>query len=109
MQSRRSAPSILFTALAATVVIVPWAISGSDSGEHQTASDAAPQLTQQPLDNLTVGESIREVHQDTPFSMVAITADDLDGTTARVRAQQTDGAGGPGYEAETLEGVGPEG
>ena len=108
MQSRRSAPSILFTALAATVVIVPWAISGSDSGEHQTASDAAPQLTQQPLDNLTVGESIREVHQDTPFSMVALTSPDLRGTSARVRARKDDGSWGPWYQAENLDGVGAD-
>lgn len=108
MQSRRSAPSILFTALAATVVIVPWAISGSDSGEHQTASEAAPQLTQQPLDNLTVGESIREVHQDTPFSMVALTSPDLRGTSARVRARKDDGSWGPWYQAENLDGVGAD-
>ncbi|OMB82723.1 N-acetylmuramoyl-L-alanine amidase [Mycolicibacterium conceptionense] len=108
MQSRRSAPSILFTALAATVVIVPWAISGTDAGEHPTAADAAPKLTQQPLDNLAVGESIREIHQDTPFSMVALTSPDLRGTSARVRARKDDGSWGPWYQAENLDGVGAD-
>lgn len=108
MQSRRSAPSILFTALAATVVIAPWAISGTDAGEHPTAADAAPKLTQQPLDNLAVGESIREIHQDTPFSMVALTSPDLRGTSARVRARKDDGSWGPWYQAENLDGVGAD-
>src|SRR4029079_12565203 len=54
------------------------------------------------------GETIREIHQDTPFSMVALTADSLDGTTARIRAQHADGGWGPWYDAETLEGVGPD-
>ncbi len=92
-----------------TVVILPWAVNGVP------ANPGPPPvvISQQPLADLAAagatGETIREVHQDTPFSMVAITADDLDGTTARVRAKQSDGAWGPWYEAETLEGVGPEG
>lgn len=108
MQSRRPAPSILFTALAATVVIVPWAISGSEFGKDPDPSDTAPQLTQQPLDNLAVGESIREVHQDTPFSMVALTSADLRGTSARIRARKDDGSWGPWYQAENLDGVGAD-
>ncbi|MED5816474.1 N-acetylmuramoyl-L-alanine amidase [Mycolicibacterium sp. 050232] len=108
MQSRRSAPSILFTALAATVVIVPWAIAGTDSGEQSEQPSAAPQLTQQPLDNLAVGESIREIHQDSPFSMVALTSPDLRGTSARVRALKDDGSWGPWYQAENLDGVGAD-
>ncbi|MBU9767176.1 cold-shock protein [Mycobacterium sp. TNTM28] len=108
MQSRRTAPSLLFTALAATVVIVPWAISESGSDEQHGPSASAPQLTQQPLDNLTTGESIREVHQDTPFSMVALTSADLRGTSARVRARQDDGSWGPWYAAENLDGVGAD-
>ncbi len=68
----------------------------------------APQLAQQPLTGLGGGETIREVHQDSPFSMVAVTAEDLTGTTARVRAKKPDGSWGPWYDAETLEGVGPD-
>ncbi|OCB44296.1 cold-shock protein [Mycobacterium vulneris] len=108
MQSRRSAPSLLFTALAATVVIVPWAITGTDSGEQSDQAGAAPQLTQQPLDNLAVGESLREIHQDSPFSMVALTSPDLRGTSARVRARKDDGSWGPWYQAENLDGVGAD-
>ena len=68
----------------------------------------APQFAQQPLTGLGGGETVREIHQDTPFSMVALTAEDLTGTSAQVRAKKSDGSWGPWYEAETLEGVGPE-
>ena len=70
---------------------------------------AAPQVAQQPLAALGGGETIREIHQDTPFSMVALTSGDLTGTTARVRAKKPDGSWGPWYDAETLEGAGPTG
>ena len=106
MPSRRSAPSILLTAIAATVVMVPWAVDGFD--RTQPIPDSAPVITEQPLDNLGGGETIREVHQDTPFSMVALTAQDLRGTTARVRARKDDGSWGPWYQAETLDGVGAD-
>ena len=45
-------------------------------------------IVERPLTGIGGGETIRDVHQDTPFSMVALTADDLTGTEARVRAQQ---------------------
>ncbi|MGV9801999.1 N-acetylmuramoyl-L-alanine amidase [Mycobacterium sp. NPDC003449] len=109
MQSRRHVPSILFTALAATVVILPWALAGTPGSDDAQAVDTAPALAEQPLANLTGGESVREVHQDTPFSMVALTAQDLRGTSARVRARKDDGSWGPWYQAETLDGVGADG
>ena len=65
-------------------------------------------MAQQPLTDLGGGETIREIHQDTPFSMVALTSQDLTGTSARVRAKKADGSWGPWYDAETLEGVGAE-
>jgi uncharacterized protein with LGFP repeats len=104
---QRPAPSILFTALAATVVLLPWAISGVPDRDDPPAM-AAPQLVQQPLTDLGGGETIRELHQDTPFSMVALTADDLTGTSARVRAKKDDGSWGPWYDAEHLDGVGAD-
>lgn len=107
MLYRRPAPSILFTALAATVVLLPWAISGVPESDD-TSSMAAPQLAQQPLTDLGGGETVRELHQDTPFSMVALTADDLTGTSARVRAKKDDGSWGPWYDAEQLDGVGAD-
>lgn len=67
-----------------------------------------PLIVERSLTGIGGGETIREVHQDTPFAMVALTADDLNGTSARVRAKKPDGAWGPWYEAETLDGVGPE-
>jgi uncharacterized protein with LGFP repeats len=104
---RRRAPSILFTALAATVVLLPWTLSGVPGDDHRPAADN-PQVTQQPLANLAGGETIREIHQETPFSIVALTSEDLTGTTAQVRAQKNDGSWGPWYDAEPLEGVGPD-
>ncbi len=100
---------MLFTAIAATVVMLPMAVYGIPGNDGpDTSSPAAPQLAQQPLNGLGGGETVREIHQSTPFSMVALTADDLTGTSARVRAKKPDGTWGPWYEAEALEGVGPD-
>ena len=107
MLYRRRVPSILFTALAATVLLLPWAITGIPGDDRQPVVES-PQMAQQPLTDLGGGETIRELHQDTPFSMVALTSEDLTGTTARVRAKKADGSWGPWYEAEHLEGVGPD-
>lgn len=98
---------MLFTAIAATVVMLPWAINGLPGDDERPAIEA-PKVAQQPLTGLGSGETIREIHQDTPFSMVALTAQDLTGTSARVRAKKADGTWGPWYEAEALEGVGPD-
>jgi uncharacterized protein with LGFP repeats len=105
---RRPAPSILFTAIAATIVMLPWAINGLPGDDDEPPSVGAPQLAQQPLTGLGGGETIREIHQDTPFSMVALTAEDYTGTSARVRARKADGTWGPWYQAEALGGVGPD-
>ncbi len=107
MLYQRPAPSILFTALAATVVLLPWAISGAPDPDERPAK-AAPQMVQQPLTDLGGGETVRELHQDTPFSMVALTSADLTGTSARVRAKKDDGSWGPWYDAEQLDGVGAD-
>ena len=77
---------MLFTAIAATVVMLPWAINGLPGDDERPALEA-PKVAQQPLTGLGSGETIREIHQDTPFSMVALTAQDLTGTSARVRAK----------------------
>jgi len=102
--SRRPTPTILFTAIAATVVILPWAITGgpgSDRKDGPSAADAV--LNQQPLTGLGGGETLREISQPTPFSMVALTGSDLTGTTARVRAKRPDGSWGRWYDTDTLE------
>ncbi|OBB61722.1 cold-shock protein [Mycobacterium sp. 852013-51886_SCH5428379] len=106
MLSRRPVP-ILFTALAATIVMLPLAIDG-DSGDTAAPAVDPLILTEQPLEGLGGGETIREIHQDTPFAMVALTAADLTGTSARVRAKKADGSWGPWYDAEPLEGVGED-
>ncbi len=89
------------------MVLLPWALSGAP-GDDPTPQVPAPQVAQQPLTDLGGGETIREIHQETPFSMVALTAEDLTGTTARVRAEKADGSWGPWYEAEQLGGVGAD-
>lgn len=94
----------MFTALAATVVILPWAITGAPGSDRKDGPSAADTvLNQQPLTGLGGGETVREISQPTPFSMVALTGSDLTGTTARVRAKRPDGSWGPWYDAETLE------
>ncbi len=60
-------------------------------------------LNQQPLTGLGGGQTIREISQSTPFSMVALTGTDLTGTTAQIRAKRADGTWGPWYKADTLE------
>lgn len=50
-----------------------------------------------------VGAQVKELSQETPFSMVAITARDLVNTTAKLRARQQDGTWGPWYDADPLE------
>jgi uncharacterized protein with LGFP repeats len=106
---RRQLPSLLFSAVAATAVLVPLAVYGVPSTPDRTPLATTPLIVERPLTGIGGGETIRDLHQDTPFAMVALTADDLSGTSARVRAKKTNGSWGPWYEAETLEGVGPEG
>ena len=88
-------------------MLLPWAINGIPE-DSETPAVAAPTMVQQPLADLGGGETIREIHQDTPFSMVALTAGDLTATSARVRAKKADGSWGPWYETEQLQGVGAD-
>jgi uncharacterized protein with LGFP repeats len=106
---RRQLPSLLFSAVAATAVLLPLGVYGSSNTPERTPLATTPLIVERPLTGVGGGETIRDLHQDTPFAMVALTADDLSGTSARVRAKKPDGSWGPWYEAETLEGVGPEG
>lgn len=97
---------MLFTAIAGTLVILPWALPSTPFDEDRRPLAEQTRLAQQPLTDLGGGETIREVHQDTPFSLVALTAADLSGTSARVRAKKPDGSWGPWYKTENLDGVG---
>ena len=60
-------------------------------------SPSRPSSRSSRLTGIGGGETVREVHQDTPFSLVALTAADLSGTSARVRAKKSDGSWGPWY------------
>jgi uncharacterized protein with LGFP repeats len=92
---------VLLTAIAATVVIVSWLANATrDRGPHATPPRARDtQLTEQPLIGLGGGVTVREITQDTPFSLVALTGD-LAGTFTRVRAKRPDGSWGPWYQTE---------
>jgi uncharacterized protein with LGFP repeats len=107
--SRRQLPSLVFSAVAATAVIVPLAMYGVPGEAVRTPLATTPLIVERPLTGIGGGATVRELHQDTPFAMVALTADDLSGTSARVRAKKPDGSWGPWFDAESLEGVGPEG
>ncbi|MEB3033459.1 N-acetylmuramoyl-L-alanine amidase [[Mycobacterium] nativiensis] len=99
MPTRRPPPTIKLTATVATVLILPWAL-GYGSGFKPTdtpPSAAATKLNQQPLPDLGPGVTVREITQDEPFTMVALTGADLSGTSARIRAKQADGSWGPWY------------
>ncbi|MFE9787567.1 N-acetylmuramoyl-L-alanine amidase [Nocardia salmonicida] len=50
-----------------------------------------------------VGAQVKEITQDTPFSMVALTARDLANTTTKLRARQLDGNWGPWYSADPVD------
>ncbi|WP_309230302.1 N-acetylmuramoyl-L-alanine amidase [Nocardia sp. SYP-A9097] len=50
-----------------------------------------------------VGAQVKELSRDTPFSMVALTAPELIGTTALIRAKRTDGGWGPWYPTEAVD------
>lgn len=102
MPRRRPAPLLLLTAIAASVVLVPWAIDGVPPGADVPQA-ADTRLVEEPLAGLGGGETIRELTQDAPFSMVALTGDDLTGTEVKVRARHGDGNWGPWYDAETLQ------
>ena len=93
---------MLFTAIAATVVILPWAAGPATGHREQPARPGDTQLAQQPLVGLGGGVTVREISQATTFSMVALTGGDLTGTSARIRARHADGSWGPWYETETL-------
>ncbi|BBZ42217.1 LGFP repeat-containing protein [Mycobacterium conspicuum] len=101
---------MLLTAIAATVVIVSWIADPT----RETGPAAAPEtrLAEHPLTGLGAGITVREVSQDLPFSLVALTGD-LAGTSTRVRAKRADGSWGPWYQTDFETGradaVGPVG
>ncbi len=90
---------MLLTAIAATAVIVSWALNRPPVSTHERPPAHDTQLTEQPLIGLGGGVTVRELTQDTPFSLVALTGD-LAGTSTRVRAERPDGSWGPWYQTE---------
>ena len=90
---------MLLTAFAATVVIVSWIVYPARESAPAAAPAPDTQLAEHPLTGLGGGISVREVTQDAPFSLVALTGD-LTGTSTRVRAKRSDGSWGPWYQTE---------
>ena len=91
---------MLLTAIAATVVVVSWV--GDATRDRRGPEAPRPrdtELVEQPLIGLGGGVTVREVTQDTPFSLVALTGD-LAGTSTRVRAKRPDGSWGAWYQTE---------
>ncbi|WP_193791115.1 LGFP repeat-containing protein [Mycobacterium paraense] len=100
MSSRSRAPTMLLTAIAATVVIVSWVGDAThDRRAPEPPRSQDTQLAEQPLIGLGGGVTVRELSQGTPFSLVALTGD-LAGTSTRVRAKRPDGSWGPWYQTE---------
>ncbi|KIQ17040.1 cold-shock protein [Rhodococcus sp. Leaf7] len=64
---------------------------------------AAPTPPPAPVDPADAGAVVKEVSQETPFSMVALTADQLGSAVARVRAQLDDGSWGPWNETQPID------
>ncbi|UXA07064.1 LGFP repeat-containing protein [Mycobacterium sp. SMC-2] len=93
-------PTTLLTAIAATVVVVSWvADTTRDRGAPGPPPAHETQLAEQPLIGLGGGVTVRQISQDTPFSLVALTGD-LAGTSTRVRAKHLDGSWGPWYQTD---------
>ncbi|TAM68022.1 MAG: cold-shock protein [Mycobacterium sp.] len=91
---------MLLTAVAATVVIVSWVGDTTrDRGTSSPSPARGTRLVEQPLIGLGAGVTVREIGQDTPFSLVALTGD-LAGTSTRVRAKRPDGSWGRWYQTE---------
>ena len=71
MSSRRpKTPTILFTAIMASVVVVPWAVNRMPARHNVPVADETL-LVSQSLTGWAAGRRSREVSQETPFSMVA--------------------------------------
>lgn len=91
---------MLLIAIAVTVVVVAWVVDSTQKKATPAPPEArGTQLTEQPLIGLGGGVTVRELTQDTPFSLVAMTGD-LTGTSARVRAKRLNGSWGPWYQTE---------
>ncbi len=69
--------------------------------------DGLPQITTAPDPNggpiARVGATVKELTRETPFSLVALAADDIAATDALIRARNNDGSWGPWSATEPLE------
>ncbi|WP_280272328.1 N-acetylmuramoyl-L-alanine amidase [Nocardia wallacei] len=76
----------------------PALAPGADPHSPALAPGAvAPELADR------VGAEVKELSRETPFSMVALTAENLSGTKALVRAKTSDGSWGPWFSTEQVD------
>ncbi|WP_227978903.1 N-acetylmuramoyl-L-alanine amidase [Nocardia spumae] len=76
----------------------PAPIPGADPAAPALSPGAVPpDMTDQ------VGAQVKELTRDTPFSMVALTAEELADTTSLIRAQQSDGTWGPWFPTDQVD------
>ncbi|WP_051494576.1 N-acetylmuramoyl-L-alanine amidase [Nocardia nova] len=76
----------------------PAQVPDGDPSEPALAPGAVPpDLSDQ------VGAEVKQLTRDTPFSMVALTADQLADTTSLIRAQQADGTWGAWYPTDQVD------
>ncbi|MGF7124879.1 N-acetylmuramoyl-L-alanine amidase [Rhodococcus sp. BE178] len=61
----------------------------------------APETTTVPADQL--GATVKEITRDEPFSMVALTAPDLESTVTKLRAKLADGSWGEWFTPDVIE------
>lgn len=65
------------------------------------APTPAPETTSIPADQL--GATVKEIKRDEPFSMVALTASNLESTVTKVRAQLADGSWGQWFTPDVID------
>jgi uncharacterized protein with LGFP repeats len=76
----------------------PAVIPGADPAAQTLAPDlVSPELADK------VGAQVKELTRDEPFSMIALTAKDMAGTTAMIRSQNSGGGWGPWYRASQVD------
>lgn len=79
---------------------------GSESSATTPSGTSTPPAPGQPGAGTPEGAVVKEVSQDTPFSMVGLTWEGLSNSTAHIRAKQPNGQWGPWVSADAAHGPG---
>lgn len=95
-------PTELLPPLSSTTA--PSTSSGTTAPGTTTPGTTTPSSSA-PTADTPAGAVVKEVSQETPFSMVGLTWDGVANTTAYVRAKKPDGTWGPWISADKADGV----